>query len=66
MSELALFIVGTGVFTMTLMAVLWTGYLVFANRFDADRIETTKAEAHDHIDLPHAERIAQPKSPTAT
>ena len=66
MSDVALFIVGTGVFTLTVMAVLWTGYLVFANRFDADRTATTKAEAHDYIDLPHAERIAQPKSPIAT
>ncbi|MGI9242792.1 MAG: hypothetical protein ACR2RV_18490 [Verrucomicrobiales bacterium] len=37
MSEIFLFIVGVGVFTVTLMAVLWTGYLVFSNNFDADR-----------------------------
>jgi hypothetical protein len=55
MSELALFIVGVGVFTVTLMAVLWTGYLVFASGFDTDRAKATSEGDQGFVDLPHVE-----------
>ena len=51
MTDLALFIVGVSVFTVTLMAVLWTGYLVLA-----------KAEELDSARSPRGDATAQPRS----
>lgn len=66
MSDLALFIIGTAVFTVTLMAVLWTGYLVFASRFEDDRIATANVEADGDVDLRGAERLPSSQLPSAT
>ena len=60
MSDVALFIIGVSVFTVTLMAVLWTGYLVAADRFDADLASTKQTppwSVRDTIEAPSSERI---------
>ena len=63
MSELALFIVGVGVFTVTLLAILWTGYLVFNTQFEADR-PATRHGADDRVDAAvDAEQSARTSSP---
>ena len=66
MSELALFIIGVGVFTVTLMAVLWTGYIVFDNRFEAD-LADTRTGGKDRIGaVGDTGQFAEPSSPAAT
>ena len=54
MSDLALFIVGVSVFTVTVMAVLWTGYLIFANAAEADQAGSASESAENPIDMPSA------------
>ena len=60
MSDVALFIIGVAVFTVTLMAVLWTGYLVVADRFEADLASTKQSRpqsVRDTIEAPSFERV---------
>lgn len=37
MNDIAIFAVGVAVFTVTLLAVLWAGYLTFARAADAEQ-----------------------------
>ena len=41
MNDLGLFIIGVAVFSVTLMAVLWTGYLTFAKAAEVDQARST-------------------------